>query len=60
MTISVTSQKVCPPSRVRAYKGVHKPRCNSGLGCPECWDKWSAVNEVGRNKRQKRGLRKAA
>jgi hypothetical protein len=24
MTISVTSQKVCPPSRVRAYKGVHK------------------------------------
>ena len=41
--IKVTAQKVCSPSRVRAYKGVHKPRCNDGLGCPECWSKWSAV-----------------
>ena len=20
------------------YKGVHKPRCNKGLGCVACWE----------------------
>lgn len=23
---------------VKNYKGIHKPRCNGGKGCDECWE----------------------
>jgi hypothetical protein len=48
----VTSAIACTPGRVRRYKGVHKPRCNDGIGCYRCWHKWHIVqNRGGRDDR---------
>lgn len=35
--------KECAPSRVSAYRGLRKPRCNGGRGCNRCWDKYHAA-----------------
>jgi hypothetical protein len=39
--------KPCPPSRVKRYRALLKPRCNEGEGCPACWDKWRTVRRRG-------------
>jgi hypothetical protein len=41
--ISVTRQHVCSPARVARYTGKQQPKCNRGLGCPACWDKYLDV-----------------
>tara|TARA_B100000749_G_C18402917_1_gene455617 strand:+ start:291 stop:665 length:375 start_codon:yes stop_codon:yes gene_type:complete len=38
--------KPCSPSRVRRYKGIHKPRCNKGVGCEPCWTKWREAHPL--------------
>lgn len=37
----------CTPSKVKRYKAIRKPQCNSGQGCKACWDKWHVVNVRG-------------
>lgn len=38
------ADRVCVPSRVDRYKAKLKPKCNGGVGCRRCWDKWHVVN----------------
>jgi hypothetical protein len=37
------NHKDCSPSRVARYQGKRHPRCNGGLGCRPCWDKYDAA-----------------
>ena len=58
--MKVTRLKECSPSRVRAYKGIHKPCCNQGIGCGACWSKWEEANAPRKHQRQERKFRKTA
>jgi len=41
--------KECAPSRVKAYKGLRVPRCNGGIGCRRCWNKYEQEKAVRRS-----------